>query len=228
VGFVWWILEPLASLAVYYVVFGLVLIREIPDYVTFLFVGLVPWRWLNTSLMSGSTSILSAKGVMRQVYLPKLLFPIVAFLTNTFKFGIVFLLVILFVTIQGFPVTGSNLALPLVLLAQAALIVGVSLLVASLTPFLPDLRIVIENLVRLWFFLSGIFYTVDHFPPKARQLFELNPMLHVIEAYRDILMEGHAPDLAGLGSAVAYAVAFGALGIWVLQVNDHRYPKLAF
>jgi ABC-type polysaccharide/polyol phosphate export permease len=53
-------------------------------------------------------------------------------------------------------------------------------------------------------------------------------MLHVIEAYRDILMEGHAPDLAGLGSAVAYAVAFGALGIWVLQVNDHRYPKLAF
>lgn len=227
IGFLWWILEPLASLLVYYVVFGLVLIRDIDNYVAFLFVGLVPWRWLQMSVMHGSSSILSAKALMRQVHLPKIVFPAVTLLTDAFKFAVVFLLVVVFILLSGFPVTAAYLWLPVLLLVQALLISAATLLVAAITPFFPDLRIVLDNVVRLWFFLSGIFFDVSAFSDEVQAWFRLNPMVPILEGYRAVLMDGTAPDPAllaviGLGGAALTALA----GQLILRY-DYQYPKLA-
>lgn len=228
VGFLWWILEPLVSLLVYFVVFGLVLTRDIDNYVAFLFVGLVPWRWLHSASMHGSASILSAKGLMRQVYLPKVVFPIVALLTDSFKFSIVFLLVLAFVLIAGFPISSAYLALPLVVIAQGLLIAAVAFCSSAVVPFFPDLRIVQENLIRLWFFLSGIFYDVGNFSEPVQAYFRLNPMVPILEAYRNILLHGAWPDLRWLGLVGAVASILCLVGAKMIQANDFRYPKLAF
>jgi lipopolysaccharide transport system permease protein len=227
VGYLWWIVEPLVSLAVYYVVFGLVLIRAIDNYVAFLFVGLVPWRWLNSTLMHGSTSILKAKGLMRQVYLPKLIFPIVAILSDGAKFFVVFLIVIGFVVVSGFPITWSYLFLPAIVLVQGLLIAGATLVAAAITPFLPDFRIVLENLVRLWFFLSGIFYQVSSFPENAQEIFRLNPMVSILESYRTVLLHGGVPDLSALGVTAVAAVLLLFAAAKLVQAQDFNYPKLA-
>jgi len=226
-GYLWWIAEPLVSLVVYYVVFGLVLIRAIDNYVAFLFVGLVPWRWLNSTLMHGSASILKAKGLMRQVYLPKLIFPLVAILADSAKFFVVFLVVIGFAVVSGFPVTWSYLLLPAVILVQGLLIIGVTLIAAAVTPFLPDFRIVLENLVRLWFFLSGIFYEVSAFPENVQLVFRLNPMVSIIESYRAILLHGEIPDLSALGVTAVLCAGLCYVGARVVQAHDFSYPKLA-
>lgn len=227
VGFLWWVLEPLASLLVYYVVFGLVLTRDIDNYVTFLFVGLVPWRWLQMSVMHGASSILAAKGLMRQVYLPKVVFPAVTLVTDTFKFALVFVLVLAFVLAGGFPVTAAYLWLPVLLLAQALLIAAATLAAAAVTPFFPDVRIVLDNVVRLWFFLSGIFYEVSAFPEPVQTWFRLNPMVPILEGYRRVLLDGTPPDrLLVLAIGVAGAV-LTALAAQLIHRNDFRYPKLA-
>lgn len=228
IGFLWWILEPLASLLVYYVVFGLVLIRDIDNYVAFLFVGLVPWRWLQTSVMHGSSSILAAKGLMRQVHLSKVVFPAVALLTNAFKFSIVFLLVVVFVLLSGFPVTAAYLWLPVLFLVQALLIAAASLLAAAITPFFPDLRIVLDNVVRLWFFLSGIFYDVSSFSEEVQTWFRLNPMVPILEGYRAVLMRGAAPDPTLLAVIGIGGAALTALAGQIILRYDYQYPKLAF
>lgn len=227
VGYLWWVAEPLVSLAVYYVVFGLVLIRSIDNYVAFLFVGLVPWRWLNSTLMHGSTSILAAKGLMRQVYLPKLIFPLVAILADSAKFLVVFLIVIGFVVISGFPVTWSYLLLPTIIVVQGLLITGATLVAAAVTPFLPDFRIVLENLVRLWFFLSGIFYEVSAFPDGVERVFRLNPMVSIIESYRTVLMHGGVPDVSALTLTGVVAACLCYVGARFVQTHDYSYPKLA-
>jgi lipopolysaccharide transport system permease protein len=228
IGFLWWILEPLASLLVYYVVFGLVLIRDIDNYVAFLFVGLVPWRWLQMSVMHGASSILAAKSLMRQVYLPKVLFPAVTLLTDAFKFLVVFGLVLAFVVVSGFPVTSAYLWLPVLLLVQALLISTATLLAAAFTPFFPDLRIVLDNVVRLWFFLSGIFYEVSMFPDPIQAWFRLNPMVPILEGYRKVLLHGTAPDVTLLALIGVGGAALTVLGAHLIHRNDYRYPKLAF
>lgn len=228
IGFLWWVLEPLASLTVYYVVFGLVLIRDIDNYVAFLFVGLVPWRWLQMSVMHGASSIVSAKGLMRQVHLPKVVFPAVTLATDAFKFGVVFVLVVAFALVAGFPVTPAYFWLPVLLLVQALLIAAVTLFAAAITPFFPDLRIVLDNVVRLWFFLSGIFYAVSAFPEQVQTWFRLNPMVPILEGYRLVLLEGSAPDLAWIAGIGVAAALLTATAGHLIHRNDFRYPKLAF
>ncbi|RMH21258.1 MAG: ABC transporter permease [Acidobacteria bacterium] len=227
VGFLWWIAEPLLSLGVYYIVFELILDRGTENYVAFLFTGLVPWRWLSTTLVHGSGSILFADNLMQQVYLPKVLFPIVAFLTDTFKFLVVFAVLLVFVRISGFPLGWSYLALPLVLLVQGLLVIGVTLIAAGITPFIPDLRVVLENLVRVWLFLSGIFYDVGALSADAQWYFRLNPMTSVIEAYRHILLDGVWPSFAWLSIVTVLALALCALGALLIHRFDYTYPKLA-
>ena len=228
VGFLWWIAEPVISMLVYYLVFGVLLDRGIPNYVQFLFVGLIPWRWLQTTVVHGASSILGARSLMQQVYVSKLVFPVVAVLTDTFKFLVVFVLLLLFLWATGFGVAWSYLALPLVAVAQLALICGLTVIFAGIAPLFPDVRIVLDNLVRLWFFLSGVFYDVDRFSETASGYLRLNPMTTILESYRAILLDGEWPDPARL-----LVILVGSLGLclagtaWVRRY-EFIYPKLRF
>ena len=226
-GFLWWVVDPIISMMVYYVVFEIVLRRGTENYVSFLFVGLVPWRWLATSTMHGANSILNSRALMQQVYMPKLIFPMVAVLSDAVKFLVVFLVLIVFMLISGFPLSWCYLALPYLLLVQAILVTGVSVIFAGLTPFLPDIRMVMENIVRLWLFLSGVFYSVADLSPAKQSLFRLNPMTVVIESYRDILMFARWPDFGHLSVILAVSLVLVVAGFELVTRHDHTYPKLA-
>lgn len=227
-GFVWWIVEPVLSMAVYYLVFGVIMKRGTPDYVQFLFVGLVPWRWLHTTVMHGSNSILAERSLMQQVYLSKLVFPSVSVLTDTFKFLVVFLLVLGFVWISGFPPNAAYLALPMVLVVQFLLVSALAILFASVGPLVPDIRIVLDNVVRLWFFLSGVFYDLDRFSPEAQYYLRMNPMAVLLESYRDILLHGRWPDFVRLGWFSLLSLVILAIGIGIVRRYEYVYPKLRF
>lgn len=225
-GFLWWVLEPLANMLVYYLVFSVILPRGTDNYVAFLFAGLIPWRWFQATVMRGSNSILSAKSLMQQVYLPKIVFPAVTFLTDTFKFLVIFVLLLLFFLFGGFPVGVHYLALPLIIVVQALLIAALTLLFAAITPFLPDLRVVLENLVRLWFFLSGVFYDIDMFSERAQVYLRLNPMAVLLESYRAVFLDGVWPDMMRLGVFGALSLVLLGVGTWILFRFDYAYPKL--
>lgn len=228
VGFIWWVVEPVLSMCVYYLVFQVILDRGTENFVAFLFVGLVPWRWLSTTIMHGANAILGERSLMQQVYLSKLVFPLVSVLTDTFKFLVVMILVLAFVLISGFEVGVFYLALPVVLVVQFLLTLGLTILFAALTPFLPDLRIVLNNLIRLWFFLSGIFWDVKIFSDQMQYYLRLNPMTVIIESYRDILLYGSWPDLERLLLIGGVGVLLCIGAILVLHRYNYVYPKLQF
>lgn len=226
-GFVWWILEPALSMLVYYLVFSFLLDRGGPEYVAFLLVGIVTWRWFQSTILRGANAIVSAKTLMQQVYVPKLVFPLATLLSDTFKFGIVFLLLLVGLALTGFPVaTGALVALPLVLGVELLLVTALTVLAAGAVPFLPDLRIVLQNLLRLWFFLSGVFYDLEIFPERAQFWLRLNPMAVILESYRGVLLEGEWPDVPRLLAIAAGATVLVALVVWGVTRSDYVYPKL--
>ena len=226
-GLIWWVAEPILYMVVFYIVFSLLFKRGSgDDFVPFLLCGLVAWRWFDASLRTGATSILLNGPLMNQVYLPKLIFPMVTVMANSLKFFVILGILLVFLLLYGIEPTISWLALPILIAVQFLIVTAGATLLALLVPFFPDLNILISNALTLLLFLSGVFFSIRDMPQKAQDLFYLNPMAVIIEAYRDILIHGKWPDWLHLGTATLTCLLVGIL-VWRLAKRfDKIYPKL--
>lgn len=225
-GFVWSLVNPLLLLAVYGVVFGLILepVRggDVEPYFVFLVTGLFPWVWFSTSLLEGSGSLLANGGLIRKAVFPAEILPAVTVAAN-----LVHLLLALPIAIAavlggrwfGYPVAGwGALALPLVILIQLPLVAGLALGLSTLTAHFKDVRDILSNLLTLLFFATPIIYPLEAVPlPWIRTLIRANPLTPYTLAYQETLFYGRlpAPEL-WLQMAIVSAVGWGA-GAWLFS-----------
>jgi len=226
VSYLWWIVEPVVNMAVYYVVFGVLLNRGTDNYIAFLLIGLIPWRWFSAAVMQSSMIIGQQKQLIKRVVVPKTIFPTVNVLTHTFKFVIVFAVLVLFLMILGMNPSIHYLALIPLLISQFFFILGVSYVLCSFVPFMMDLKLAINSAIMMLFFLSGIFFSGENLTGNARTLFYLNPLAHMIEAYRDILLKQHWPSSLGIFILFSLGVVAMFLGRFLLHKWSHMYPKV--
>jgi lipopolysaccharide transport system permease protein len=226
IGFLWWIFDPVLFMAIFYFVFGVLLQRGTEDFVTFLLVGLVSWRWFQNSISNGAASILNGQQLMRQVYLPKLVFPLVNILTDIFKFSLVLALLLLYLWLSGYGMGVTYLALPVLLIVQLLLITALTCLVAALVPMLPDLRHLVGHILQVMLFTSGIFFSGEMIPEKFKPYFYLNPMANLIEDFRGVLMHDLWPDWAALFKIALFSGLLLVLAWMIIARFDYEYPKM--
>lgn len=225
-GMLWWFVEPVLHMVIYYFVFAVVFQRGTEDFVPFLLIGLVVWRWFQVSFMQGSTSIIQNQRLMQQLYLPKGIFPSVSILTNVCKFGFTLAILLGFLWAYGLLPGVHYMALPLVLGVQLVFIMGCVYVAAAILPFVPDVKIILENALRALMFLSGIFYSGQMVPEHLQFYFYLNPMAVMIEAFRDVLLHAQWPDLGQLGYVLALGLLGMAVGTRLIRRFDFSYPKV--
>src|SRR5690625_778368 len=101
ISFFWWVFEPLLSMLVFFVVFGLLFHRVIEDYVPFLLICLVSWQWFAITVLHSMSSIYGSVHLMKQVDLPKVFFPSVVIMMDLVKFSFVLILLLLFLWSYG-------------------------------------------------------------------------------------------------------------------------------
>ena len=227
VGFIWWLAEPVISLAVYYIVFALIFRSRTQDFVAFLFVGIATYSWMRVTVSHGAGSILAGRNLMQQVYLPKIFFPTVAIITDTVKFLCVLLVVVIVLNIFGFHATPVYAALPLILLTEILFITALSYIIAAIVPFFPDLRVLLGHVLHLMFFLSGVLYPLARVPEEYRHLFRLNPMVVIIDSMRNVLMHEKWPEWEWLAGIAACSVVGILIGAKLIDKFDTTYPKLS-
>lgn len=227
-GYAWWVLEPVISMFIHYLVFGVLFDRGTEDFVPFLFVGLIVWRWQSTTIQRGAASILDGRALMQQVYLHKLVFPTVSVLSHSFKFVIVFLILITYLQFAGYRVTPAYLALPVILLSSVLWITALTYVFAAMVPFFPDVRQILDNSLRLIFFLSGVFFAIDSLPEQHQLLLRFNPFGVLIEAFRDVLLSGEFPRFKPMILSNLFSIALIALGALWVHRKDCTYPKLGY
>lgn len=218
-GYVWWILEPLLYVLVFYVVFEFILHNRKEDFLVFLMCGKLTFVWFSKSLNQAARSIMVSKGLVGRVDIPKSLFPLATIQEGLYKQSTVFLL--LFVVLWGSGYMPSLVwawLLPVVVV-NYLLIVACSLLAAYLVCLVFDFQVLVSMATIFLMFTSGVFWDPRDLPdPAAMELIlALNPLAFLLDAYRQIMMVGVAPDgvhlaLVGLGSVL---VAW--LGLWLLQ-----------
>ena len=225
-GYLWWILEPLLSLAVYYVAFKYILHRETENFLIFLFSGIVIYRFFAGTVIRSATSISSSQGLMQLIYIHKSIFPLSVVMVNLVKFLITLMLVIVVSWLFGSLPTWAYLALPLLIVFELMMITGASMICAAITPFFPDFRLMLNTLMHLLIFLSGVFFDVEELSPKIRGLVRLNPVAALIEQYRAVLLHGQWPSLQPLVPALIESIILLAIGWLLIHRYNRRFPKI--
>ncbi len=219
-GFFWTFLNPLLQLGVYTLLFSVIMRNGIEKYYIFLFVGLVPWIFFSTCLSAGCQIIQANSAMVSKIYFPRevlpLSFTVTAFVNMLFCFIVIFA-VLLF---SGF---GFNflalLFLPIVMIVEFILSLGVTLLFSALTVYVRDVAHIMGILSMLLQFLTPVMYSFDNVPEKYGRILALNPMKPVIECYRSILYWKQIPDLSTLWTAVV-------AGILILVLGEFCFHKL--
>lgn len=225
-GLLWWIIEPVLYLCAFYVLFVLVLQRGGPDFVPTFLCGAVVWKWFDSGLKGGSHAISIHRGLLLQVYVPKYIFPVIAVLGSTARFLPVFTVFAIFLLLYGIPAHVTWLAAPMVMLTQLSLVLSLAMLVGAVTPFLPDLKIVIDNGIMLLFFISGVFFNINEVHEPLRSYLLLNPMAVLIDEYRNVMIRGIWPGIGHLASILFFSIALGVLALVLLKQMDHKYGKV--
>ena len=225
-GVLWWVLEPVMYMFVFYIVFVHLFKRGDDNFILFLLTGLIVWKWFHATVIAGSNSLMVNAGLMNQVYLPKIVFPLTAIATNTFKFLIIFTLFLIFLQFTSIKPSLIWALLPVLILAQLLLIIAVTSLLAAIIPFFPDLRVILENIMMMFLFLSGIFFDISRLPASVQNYFWLNPMAVLISMYRKLLLKGGLPDWQLLLLVMAFSFLTMLLAVWLFHRFDRVYPKI--
>lgn len=226
-GFFWTFLNPLLTLIIFSIVFSTVMRITIPNYsyALFLFVGLVPWMLLTGAVQQSTTAIIANGNLIKKIYFPRLILPLSVTITNLVNMLLTFIIVLVALLITRTPVTWLYLFLPLIILAQTLFVLSLSIILSSVTVYFRDLEHIISVLTTAWFYLTPVIYPVEYIPKEFLWGFNLNPMMPVINAYRDVLMFGRIPDMMGLLYVFVFSSILLTAGYFIFNCLQKRFAE---
>lgn len=186
IGYAWVILNPLSQLLVYSFVFS-VIIRfptEGVAYPVFLFIGLIPWVYLQNSLSSVSLSLVENSDLLKKIYFPREVFPYSVIMSKLVDFIVSFVILFGFLFFYHVQISWVTLYFFPLLFVQIILMTGLALFFSSLNLFYRDIRYLVNLILLLWMYLTPILYPLSMVPKDYLWIYKLNPMVGIIEGYR--------------------------------------------
>lgn len=227
-GWLWAIVQPVATVAIFSIVFT----RIVPvdtggiPYILFSYAAVVPWTLLASSITDMATSLVQNMNLVGKIYFPREALPVAALLARLADFGISFVLLLLMVVVYQIDISPLGLLyLPLVLFIQLALMLGLGIGSAALNVFYRDVDPLLKLITQVWFYASPILYPVSLVPDQWHWIYFLNPMAGIIAAYRDILVYNNIPGDYLLSSAIVSLIIF-VLGYWFFKRVEFQFADI--
>ena len=224
-GVLWSFLNPLFQLLIYALVFPFILKNNVENYTVFLIVALFPWNFFNLSIIQSAACIVANGGIIKKVYFPREILPIATSTSNLINFLISSILVFLALFISGIGLTKAVVVLPIIILIQYILQLGLSFILSAITVYVRDVEYLINVLMMLAFYLSPIVYSADMIPSKYLPLFKLNPMFHIIKYYRDILYYGKIPEMGSVLLLLFACIIILVVGYLIFRKLEKRFAE---
>lgn len=227
-GWLWAVFQPAAQVALFTVIFSVFVPIDTGDvpYPVFSYIAIAPWTLLAASVTDMSQALVANMNLVTKIYFPREVLPIAAMLARLMDFGVaVILLVILMLVykVPFFPL--SLLYLPLILLIQLLLIMGLGLASSAANVFFRDVQSLLTLGIQLWFYASPIIYPMSMVPDRLRHFYFLNPMAGVLESYRDVLLNNRVP-----GDYLVYSLVISLLifvvGYWFFKRVEFLFADI--
>ena len=218
-GVSWAVLQPLSMMLIFTFVFSH--IARVPSdgapYALFVYTALLPWNLLSSAVSNATTSLVTHSQFVTRVYFPREILPLSYIAAALFDFAVASTLLAGMMIYSRVPLTLNALyALPLLVLLICS-VTGVAFLFSATNARLRDIGVAVPLLMQLWMFATPVIYPLSVVPASIRPLYQLNPMVGVIENFRRVILYGVPPDFHSLGIAAAVAT--------ILLVGSYLYFK---
>jgi len=214
-GLTWAVLQPLFLMLVFTVIFSK--IARLPSdgipYPLFAYAALVPWTYFSKSLDRSGFSVVAESNLITKIYFPRLIIPFSATLGGLIDFGIAFLLLIAMMVWFGVLPTWKLVVVPFYLVLTIMASLAVSLWLSALFVKYRDIAALMPLLIQVWMFASPVVYPISMIPQEWQWLYNINPMVGVLDGFRWAVVGTPAPDPAVLALNVLTIAVFLLLGM---------------
>ena len=227
-GFFWMFLNPLLQLFVYTAVFSVIMRMGIDKFYLFLFVALVPWIFFSTCLSGGAQVVFSQQDMVKKIYFPREVLPLSFTISQFVNMLLSFIIVLLAVVLSGIEINFvAWLFLPLIMIIEFFLALGITYIVSSLNVYFRDLEHIMQILAMVWMYMTPVIYPMEMVPEEYTALFYLNPMTSIVNSYRNILYYGKIPEMNMLINALLMSLLVWLVGhIVFAKLQRHFVEEL--
>lgn len=197
-GIAWAILQPLLTMVIFTVIFGILLKTPSQDlpYPLFSLTALLPWQLFASALQRSSVSLVGNANLITKIYFPRLAIPLSSVFAALVDFGVSFIVLLgVMIYYQYWP--GWNILwLPPLVLLSLLTALSVGLWLSALNVQYRDIQHMVPFIIQVWLYASPIVYPIETIPAGIlRWLYGLNPMVGVIQGFRWALVGGSPPDV---------------------------------
>ena len=246
-GRVWSLASPLSAMLVYTFVFLFIFNIKpaagdpsgVNVFAIWLLCGLLPWTFFSAAISAGMGSLVGNSGLITKVYFPRVVLPISSVLTVGYNW--LFEMAVLTIALL---IVGAFVLpwLPLVVLMMLILVVfatGVGLALSVANVYFRDTQYLLSIVLQIWMYLTPIVYPESLVRDQSDKvgglfgtnievmdIYSLNPMLHFVHVFRNIMYDNRWPDSADVWACVAWAVAAIAVGLFVFARKEKRLAEI--
>ena len=208
-GIAWALLQPLLTVLIFTVVFGILL--QTPSqglpYPLFAISALLPWQLFANALQRSSISLVGNANLITKIYFPRLAIPLSSVMAALVDFGVSFFVLIGMMVYYRYMPGWNILWLPVIILFALLTALAVGLWLSAINVQYRDVQHMVPFIVQVWMYASPIVYPIEIIPEGIwRTLYGLNPMVGVIQSYRWALLGGDQPDATMMISIVVVLI----------------------
>lgn len=226
-GGMWAILQPFSTMLIFTFIFGVII--KVPTngipYPVFFYSALLPWTFFSSAVTSAIPSLLNNFNLVTKIYFPREILPIASVIAAFIDFLIAALLYVILLIIYQVPIKTSILWMPILLVMQILLTLGISFFGAALIVAYRDIRFIIPLALQLWMYLCPVAYPLSSIPDRFRFLYMLNPMAGIIESYRTILL-GKMPQWEYLVLEMAIIISVFIFGYFYFKSKEASFADI--
>lgn len=228
-GWLWWILDPLLFMLVYTFISLVVFQRSLPYFPVFVFIGLTVWQLFNRTISASVSLIRHNRSIITKVYLPKHILVLENMCVNAFKCGISLVLVFVLMVFFKVPFPVRIWQIVPELLVLVCFTYGLALFLMHVGVYVKDMSNVIIVLLRLVFYLCGVFYDITTRVPAPWNtwLVRANPISLVMSSIRNSLLYGKDPEWIFLGIWFVFSLGLIVGGLKLVYRWENNYAKVA-
>ena len=224
-GVLWSFINPLLQIAVYALVFQVILKSNIENYAVYLCCGLIPWQYFSNVVIRGASVMIDNGNIIKKVYFPREILPISIVTSEGINFLIATIIILGFVIFGGIGLSWNILWYFVIVAIQYIVCVGISFIVSSLTVYFRDLFHLLGVFMQLLFYATPIVYSIDSVPANLQWILRLNPMSYLIDAYRAIFYNKTMPNFNGLLIAVIMGIVLCIIGYLIFNKLERGFAE---
>ncbi len=231
-GFFWSLLNPILTMLVYSFVFSILSRGGVKEFAIFLICALLPFNFLQNSVNQGTGSIISNSNLVNKIYFPREILPLSIVFSNLINYFLELIALFAVLAFMGYRFYLYLYLLPVLILIQIFLVMGMTLLVSALNVFFRDLQHLITIVMMVWFFGTPIIYPLSMVPEDIQPYMKfINPMTIYAAYYRNIFYYVKYPEGAGFPSIIETIAALGItlliffIGYFVFKKLEPRFAE---